>query len=184
MKFQSNASNRDAAMNRSVQTTHDGAEVLIRELQSDEYPLLADFLYEAIFVPEGMAAPSREVVNDPALRPYWAHFGAQEGDRSMAAVVGGQVIGAAWVRRMRGYGFVAEEVPELSMALRRSWRGRGIGTRLLQALLAHLDTDGVRQVSLSVQRGNRAAWRLYKRSGFRCVRQEGEECILVCDLGR
>ena len=49
-------------------------------------------------------------------------------------------------------------------------------------MLRQLRGEGVRQVSLSVQRANRAAWRLYERNGFRIVREEQGECILVRDL--
>lgn len=35
----------------------------IREMKSMEYPLLNDFLYEAIFIPEGAEAPPRSVID-------------------------------------------------------------------------------------------------------------------------
>ena len=47
----------------------------IRPLCQDESSLLKDFLYEAIFIPEGMEAPSRDVVNLPELKLYVEHFG-------------------------------------------------------------------------------------------------------------
>lgn len=120
-------------------------KVTIRALQPEEYPLLADLLYEAIFVPEGAEAPSRAVVHDPVLSGYWVAFGSRPGDRALCAVAPEGVVGAVWARRMRGYGFVADDVPELAMAL---W----------------------------------PAWRLYERNGFRIVREEQGECILVRDL--
>lgn len=120
-------------------------KVTIRALRPEEYPLLADLLYEAIFVPEGAEVPPRAVVHDPALSGYWAAFGSRPGDRALCAVAPEGVVGAVWARRMRGYGFVADDVPELAMAL---W----------------------------------PAWRLYERNGFRIVREEQGECILVRDL--
>lgn len=33
----------------------------------DEYSLLEDFLYNAIYIPEGMEAPSREIIRQPEL---------------------------------------------------------------------------------------------------------------------
>ena len=33
----------------------------IREMTAQEYPLLDDFLYEAIFVPEGVDPPSKSI---------------------------------------------------------------------------------------------------------------------------
>lgn len=39
----------------------------IREIKKEEYPLLRDFLYEAIFVPEGMEPPPRSILDTPQL---------------------------------------------------------------------------------------------------------------------
>ena len=117
-------------------------KVTIRALRPEEYPLLADLLYEAIFVPERAEVPPRAVVHDPALSGYWAAFGSRPGDRALCAVAPEGVVGAVWARRMRGYGFVADDVPELAMALWPAWRGRGLGTRLLQALLRQLRGEG------------------------------------------
>ena len=90
-------------------------KVTIRALRPEEYPLLADLLYEAIFVPEGAEVPPRAVVHDLALSGYWAAFGSRPGDRALCAVAPEGVVGAVWARRMRGYGFVADDVPELAL---------------------------------------------------------------------
>ena len=42
----------------------------IRELREDEYPLLNEFLYEAIFVPEGTEPPPRSIIDAPELQVY------------------------------------------------------------------------------------------------------------------
>lgn len=47
----------------------------IRPLCQDESSLLKDFLYEAIFIPKGIEAPSREVINAPELKIYIEDFG-------------------------------------------------------------------------------------------------------------
>ena len=39
----------------------------IREIKSNEYNLLDDFLYKAIFILEGVEAPPREIINAPEL---------------------------------------------------------------------------------------------------------------------
>jgi GNAT superfamily N-acetyltransferase len=80
----------------------------------------------------------------------------------------GRDVGVAWLRLWsrgsEGYGFVDTETPELSMAVRPEHRGRGIGTQLLDRLLAEADRS-YRAVSLSVSDGNPAV-RLYQRLGF------------------
>ncbi len=49
-------------------------EYNIREIRESEYPVLEEFLYEAIFIPEGTLAPSREIINKPELQVYIADF--------------------------------------------------------------------------------------------------------------
>ena len=49
-------------------------EYTIRKMKQSEYPLLEDFLYEAIFVPEGMKPPARSILQTPELQVYTADF--------------------------------------------------------------------------------------------------------------
>ena len=51
------------------------AAVLIREIQEPELPLLEDFLYEAIFVPEGIHSPPRPLIHHPEAWPLIDGFG-------------------------------------------------------------------------------------------------------------
>lgn len=90
----------------------------------------------------------------------------------MIAEANGQPVGAAWLRSLTaddpGYGFVAADVPELSIGVVASWRGQGIGRALLRALADRARSAGVSQISLSVERNNRAR-RLYLAEGYRVV---------------
>lgn len=152
----------------------------IRQLRDSEHDLLDDFLYEAIFVPEGVEAPPRSIVEHPQLRVYTEGFG-REDDHCLVAEVDGSVVGAVWVRIMDDFGHVAPDVPSLSIALYEQYRGRGIGTALLEAMLGLLRGKGYERVSLSVQKQN-AAHRLYLRFVFRPVRETAEEYVMVCEL--
>ena len=53
-------------------------EYNIREMKKTEYLILKDFLYEAIFVPEGVLPPDKEVVNLPELQVYTAGLEVQK----------------------------------------------------------------------------------------------------------
>ena len=52
----------------------------IREIEENEIPVLAVFLYEAIFIPEGMKPPSKDIVKQPELQVYITEFGKRTGD--------------------------------------------------------------------------------------------------------
>ena len=76
---------------------------LIREIKKQEYNLLDDFLYEAIFIPEGVEVPSKEITNQPDLQIYIADFGKQN-DNCLVAECNGKIVGAVWTRIINDYG--------------------------------------------------------------------------------
>lgn len=148
-----------------------------RPMKKEEYPLLADFLYEAIFLPPGVTPPPREVVELPEVQSYIADFG-KEGDFCLCAVQGTQVIGAAWCRYLQGYGNV-EGMPELAVSLLPSARGQGVGTALLKRFLEEIQKRNMQGISLSVQKEN-PAHRLYERLGFEIVKEQADTWVMVC----
>lgn len=150
-------------------------------LSQEEFPRLEEFLYEAIFIPPGVAPPPRSVVQLPELQVYVSGFGSQPDDWALAARAGGDIVGIVWVRIMDDYGHWDGRAPSLAIALKAPYRGQGIGTRLMEAMLSLLREKGYQQVSLSVQKANPAA-RLYRRLGFQSLRETEEEWIMVCPL--
>lgn len=50
----------------------------IREIKECEYSVLSDFLYEAIFIPEGTKKPSKSIIKYPELQVYVADFGKED----------------------------------------------------------------------------------------------------------
>ncbi len=130
--------------------------------------------------------PPRDVASDDHLRRYLDDLG-RPGDAVVVAVTpDGEVVGAAWYRRFPphepGYGFVAQDVPELSVAVRPGWRGAGVGTALLEGLVACARSEGAQRLSLSVEDGNPARL-LYQRHGFVPYRDTGGALTMVTDLG-
>lgn len=155
----------------------------IRQLQTAELPVLEDFLYEAIFLPEGVEPPPRSILDDPALQVYIEDFGKQPDDVCLGAEVGGKIVGAVWTRIMDDYGHIDDATPSLAISLYPAFRKQGIGTALMQEMLRKLASLGYARVSLSVQKAN-YAMRMYRRLGFVVVREDEEEAIMVCDLGK
>ena len=156
-------------------------DILIRKLRADETALLKDFLYEAIFIPEGAAPPPRDIVERPELRIYYECFGSGAADHCLVAESDGQVVGAVWTRIMSDYGHVDDETPSFAISLLPKYRSQGIGTRLMRDMLALLQEEGFRQASLAVQKANYAV-RMYKKAGFEVIDENDEEFIMVRTL--
>ena len=110
----------------------------IRAMQEIEYPLLNDFLYEAIFIPKGEVPPPKSILEVPELQVYIAGFGTEEHDRSLVAEADGKIVGAVWVRIMEDYGHVDNTTPSFAISLLKEYRGLGIGTELMREMLAVL----------------------------------------------
>lgn len=155
----------------------------IRPLCQDESSLLKDFLYEAIFIPEGMEAPSRDVVNLPELKLYVEHFGTKEDDFCLVADCEGKVVGAVWVRIMNDYGHIDDQTPSLSIALYKEYRNKGIGSHLMNEMTELLRKKEYKRVSLSVQKANRAV-HLYLKLRFKVAKETMDEFIMTKELSQ
>jgi ribosomal protein S18 acetylase RimI-like enzyme len=154
---------------------------IIREIRPEEFPVLDDFLYEAIFIPDGVEAPPRSIIAQEALQVYVRSFGQFPDDHCLVAECDGKIVGAVWVRVMDDYGHIDDRTPSLAVSLYREYRGQGIGTELLRRMLDLLRQKGYRQVSLSVQKANYAV-RMYQRAGFAVLDDRGDEFLMVCRL--
>lgn len=154
---------------------------MIRKMKKTEYPLLNDFLYEAIHIPQDAEAPPRSIINIPELQVYVEQFGRGRADYALAAEVDSKIVGAVWVRIMNDYGHIDEKTPSLAISLYKPYRGLGIGTALMEAMLSLLKGKGYESVSLSVQQAN-AAVRMYQRLGFQIVDENEEEYLMVKEL--
>ena len=137
---------------------------MIRPAGPQDVPFLRDMLRHAYYWRVDKVSETGE----PPVRRYverWGRFG----DTALIAIQDFQRVGAAWFRLFKsdnaGYGFVDEETPELSIAIVPSKRGTGLGSELLDALLARARADGYHAISLSVEEDSPAVG-LYERHGF------------------
>jgi GNAT superfamily N-acetyltransferase len=121
--------------------------------------------------------------------PDTAHYVAgwpRDTDLGVIAEADGQPVGAAWIRFLPetdpGYGFVAPDVPELTIGVSAGWRRRGVGRALLRAIADQARARGIRRISLSVERKNHAQ-RLYLSEGYRVVdASDAQSDTMVQDL--
>ena len=152
-----------------------------RPLQPFETELLKTFIYEAIFIPEGVEPPPFDIIFRPEIALYYEGFGNGSADNCIVAEVDGKVVGAVWTRIMNDYGHVDDQTPSFAISLLKPYRNQGIGTTLMQKMLQTLKLQGFAQASLAVQKANYAV-RMYKKVGFEIVDQNDEEFIMVCKL--
>ena len=155
--------------------------MLLRTLRKEETELLKDFLYEAIFIPEGVEPPDRSIIEQPELSIYYDDFGSGNADNCIVAEDNGKAIGAVWTRIMNDYGHVDNDTPSFAISLYKEYRGQGIGTELMRKMISLLKEQGYKKASLAVQKANYAV-KMYKKVGFKIIDENSEEYIMVCDL--
>ncbi len=156
-------------------------EYLIREMYQSEYPLLEDFLYEAIFQPDETNLAPRSILEKPELQVYIRNFGREKDDYCLCAEIENKIAGAVWVRNIKGYGSIDDVTPEFAISLYKEYRGMGIGTEMMEKMLEHLKQKGYSQTSLAVQKENYAV-KMYLKVGFQIVDENDEEYIMVYEL--
>lgn len=153
----------------------------IRTMKKQEFPLLEDFLYEAIFIPEGMETPPRSVISLPELQTYIKDFGLLKDDFALVSEIEKQIVGAVWVRIINDYGHIDSNTPSLAISLYKDYRKHGIGIAMMKEMLNLLRNHGYKSVSLSVQKANYAA-KMYQKLGFKIVNENKDEWIMICHL--
>lgn len=152
----------------------------IRELRKNEQDILAEFLYEAIYVPEGEKAPPKNIIEQPELQVYISDWG-KEDDYCLVVEVDDSVVGAVWVRIMNDYGHIDDKTPSFAISLYKEYRGMGIGTELMKRMLFILKEAGYKRTSLSVQKAN-YAYKIYLKLGFEVISESAEEFLMVKQL--
>ncbi len=154
---------------------------IIREMRADEYPLLDEFLYNAIYIPKGVLPPPKSIIQKDELQVYVKNFGERQGDLALVAEADGKAVGAVWARIMDDYGHIDNETPSLAISLYEQYRGFGMGTAMMKAMLLLLRKNGYMRTSLAVQKENYAV-KMYKSVGFYVIDENDEEFIMACDL--
>jgi ribosomal protein S18 acetylase RimI-like enzyme len=156
-------------------------DVRCRPADAGDLAFLATMLGEsAVWRPDKPTPTGEQVLADPRYAMYLAGW-PRQGDYGLIADHDGPV-GAAWYRTFteesHGHGFVAEDVPELAIAVVASRRQEGIGRRLLVGLIEASIAQGYRALSLTVSESNPAR-ALYESVGFVPVEEHGRSWKMV-----
>lgn len=163
----------------------------LREATTADLGFLYDMLVEA-FNWDGTPRFTRaEVIEEDHTARYLGGW-LRPGDFGLVAVGdvpdAGSPLGAVWARALPastpGYGYVADDVPEIGMGVAAAHRGRGVGSALLAGCVEQARGLGWRGLSLSVEDGNTAARSLYERHGFVVVGRNGGSDTMLRELGR
>ena len=138
-------------------------------------------LYQAIFVPVGQKKLPKEIINQPELSRYFINFG-KKNDFCLVAEIKGKLIGAIWIRVFKendkGFGFIDNRTPELSMAVLEEYRNNGVGRLLLELMIKRLEKSEYSQISLSVDKDN-FAYGFYKKYGFKNYSSTEESVTMI-----
>jgi RimJ/RimL family protein N-acetyltransferase len=135
------------------------AEFAVRLLRADEVESVLDLL-------DDVAAERRWIASEPPIpRERWREGFEKRLDDEyaicLAAVdAGDRVIGELDAQGRR------DRPAEIGMAVAKEWRGRGVGTALMQGCVDWARERGVHKLALQVWPHNEAAIRLYERFGF------------------
>jgi ribosomal protein S18 acetylase RimI-like enzyme len=140
----------------------------VRQVTPADEPFLWLMLFHASRSDAEEGATLDDVKNDPELARYVENWG-RRGDLGVVCERSGEPLGAAWLRLPVGdepgrQASVADDVPELAIATRPGHEGRGIGSRMLRALIAHA-AGRYPAITLNVRLDNPAI-ALYRRFGF------------------
>jgi GNAT superfamily N-acetyltransferase len=156
-------------------------DVRYRSAAPEDFIFLATMLGEAaVWRPDKPTPTAEQALADPRYSMYLAGW-PRLGDYGLIAEQEAPV-GAAWFRTYtetsHAIGFVAEDVPELSIAVIASRRYEGIGRRLLVGLIDASHRQGYQALSLAVAEANPAR-RLYESMGFVPVEKRGSSWTMV-----
>ncbi|HWP97600.1 MAG TPA: GNAT family N-acetyltransferase [Syntrophomonadaceae bacterium] len=164
-------------MNEKCQYRIEKLDVSVRDF-------LEDMLYEAIYVKPCQEKLPWSIIHTPELKKYISEW-SDDMDVGLIAIdiKNGKKIGAVWLKLLKdsnkGWGYISDTIPELSMAILPEYRGMGIGTILLEKIIED-NRQKYPQISLSVDPQNKAM-KLYKKFGFRECGVAGTSVTMVLD---
>ena len=155
--------------------------VQIRKMNNDEHAFQREMFYEALYAPEGEEPYPKDIIEMPELCKYFEDWN-RTGDYCLIAEKVGEKIGAVWCRvytaENKGYGYVNDQIPELTIAVKKEYRNLGIGKKPLDGLIIALKETDYSALSLSVDARNPAV-NFYKRSGFIILKEIDKSYTMI-----
>ena len=148
----------------------------IRKIKDSELDFLSQMLYVALFVPKGQDPLPKEIIETESISKYISNWNKDKYDIALVVEIENKLVGAIWGRMFdeanKGFGFIDNGIPELSMAVLPKFQNKGIGLEMLNTIFSSYLEMGIKEISLSVYKEN-YVYRLYKKVGFK-VSEETE----------
>ena len=133
------------------------ADIRVRPTEPGDLDTLLD-MYEAVAA-EGRFIAGEAPIDRVARRALWLEFLEEDTPgRSFVAEADGDLVGQA--------GISGEGRLDLGMWVAAPWRGRGVGSKLVEACIEWARSSGAYKISLEVWPHNEAALALYEKHGF------------------
>lgn len=146
-------------------------------LRSSEQKIVTDMLHYAMRLDD----VKKSLADIPKLAIYEEFYGFTSKDLGLYALADNQLAGAAWIRRLNAEhgsnGYIDDNTPILTVAVIPAFRGRGIGSSMLEQLLIEAGALYER-ISLSVV-SNSPAMRFFERHGFVAHQNDSKEKSFV-----
>lgn len=171
--------------------------MLLRQATAKDLPALTAALLAAVNWDGQARFTLEQVLGEPHLAHYvtdWPRpndFGtvaaAAADDADARRACDGEVLGGAWCRLFDttdpGYGYLGDDIPEVTIGVAPAHRGHGVGSALLAAVSEQARVRGHHAISLSVEDGNRARL-LYERAGCPGVGRNDNADTMRLDLSQ
>jgi len=139
-----------------METSEDN-RVIIRQATAGDFDDWVE-LYVAVAA-EGRWIGAESPVDRERRREVFERFQGRDAGVILIAEIDGRLRGNLSLELSHG-------IAELGMLVEEGWRGRGIGTRLMEAGIAWARVNGAHKVTLTVWPHNRSAIALYRKFGF------------------
>jgi ribosomal-protein-alanine N-acetyltransferase len=96
-------------------------------------------------------------------KEYFLELSKKWPEGFLVAKLGGEIVGYAVGEKDKDSGLI------VSVAVKKEWRRRGIGKKLIEKLLENFKKEGMKIVFLHVREENREAINFYQALGFKII---------------
>lgn len=157
--------------------------ISFKNIDKNDYSFLKEMMYEAIFVPVEEKPVPQSILDLPEISKYYKNW--NETDFGLIIQTNNQNIGAVWCRYFtkenKGYGYISDDIPELSMAIHKDYQNKGFGSILIKEIYKTAKNKGVKSISISVDKRNKAV-NFYLKHGFQIYAEPGTDYTMVIYL--